>query len=209
MPSNHFENLRGGIHTLDELSSPNNNCSDDNNGILLENPTINHPLRLTLRLDNIPPCLEPNTGTEEGIVRPSSQRELRLSPLRENNQIIGVGESSVYPEMLGSPSNPDPLGLQVSLGSIRLSPRVSPDLNQDTSSHAGEILPRPVSSHAGQVSPRLEASHAGSPPPRSVSLGAVSGTDSNGFNLDDRQISDIRNSTILNNSIPEFCPDLC
>ena len=66
MPTNHLEHLRGGVHTLDELSSPNNNGIDNDNGILLQNPTINSPLRLTLRLDNIPPSLEPNTSTEEG-----------------------------------------------------------------------------------------------------------------------------------------------
>ena len=73
MPSNDPEHLRGGIHTLDELSSPNNNHIDNNNGILLENPTIHPPLRLTLRLDNIPPSVEPNTSNEKGIVRPSNE----------------------------------------------------------------------------------------------------------------------------------------
>ena len=113
------------IHTLDELTSPSNDCNDNNNGIMLQNPIINDPLRLTLRQDNIPPSSEPNISTEDGIVRPLNKRKPQLSPIRENNssqasnnpflnnQIIGIGDSSVALEMLGSPSNPDPLGLQV------------------------------------------------------------------------------------------------
>ena len=173
MPSNNLEHLRGGVHTLDKLASPSNDCNDNNNRILLQNPIINNPLRLTLRLDNIPPTSEPNTSTEDGIVRPPNEKELQLSPIRENNssqasnnpflnnQIIGIGESSVALEMLGSPSNSDPLGLQVSLSSMGITPHVSPDLYQVTSSHAGQI------------------------PPRSESLTAVSSIGSNGLLLND------------------------
>ena len=170
--------------TLEELSSPSNghnndNQNDNNNRIILVNPSINPPLRLTLRLDNNPPSIEPSTSNEAEIVRPSNERGLRLSPLRNNEQIIDVGEASVAPEMIGSPSYHDPLGLQVSINSMRLSPRVSPDLDQDMLSHAWEILPRAISSQAMQISPRIESSLARQSPPRSVSLVAATGTDSN------------------------------
>ena len=151
LPPNDPEHLRGGIHTLKELSSPNNghnnnNQNDNNNGIILVNPSVNPPLRLTLRLDNNPPSIEHCTSNEAEIVRLSNERGLRLSPLRNNEQIIDVGKASVGPEMMGSQSNRDPLGLQVPSNSMRLSPRVSPDLDQDILSDARKILPRHISS---------------------------------------------------------------